>query len=166
MSPGFRAGALRHRTIDAYTDGHPVVRRSRTRVSARHRRFSGVLVDVFYDYLLASRWPRYSSVSLDAFTAAFYAQAAASDIALPVEARNTLDRIIEHDLLGAYRRLEGVEQSLHRLSRGLARRWRRDFALDSAVEDLRAHEDAFWSDFAEFFPQLQAHVAAAAPPQD
>src|SRR5688572_12619215 len=118
MSADFRAGALRHRAIDAYTDAHPVVRRSRTRIGARHRRFSGVLVDVFYDYLLASRWERYSTVSLDAFTTTFYAQAAASGIGLPEDARNTLDRIIEHDLLGAYRRLEGVEQSLRRLSIG------------------------------------------------
>jgi acyl carrier protein phosphodiesterase len=158
MSVDFRAGALRHRAIDAYTDAHPVVRRSRARVATRHRRFSGVLVDVFYDYLLASRWDLYSDVSLAAFTTTFYAQASASRIALPPDARATVDRIIEHDLLGAYRRLEGVEQSLRRLSIGLARRWRRDFALDRAVEDLRAHEHAFFADFEEFFPQLQAHL--------
>jgi acyl carrier protein phosphodiesterase len=158
MSAEFRAGALRHRAIDAYTDAHAVVRRSRTRVAQRHRRFSGVLVDVFYDYLLASRWDRYSTVSLAAFTTTFYAQASASPIALPPDARATLDRIIQHDLLGAYRRLEGVEQSLRRLSIGLARRWRRDFALDSAVADLRAHEHEFFADFEEFFPQLEAHL--------
>ena len=163
MSADFRAGALRHRAIDAYTDAHPVVRLSRTRIGARHRRFSGVLVDVFYDYLLASRWDRYSTASLDEFTTTFYAQAIASGIALPEEARRTLDRIIEHDLLGAYRRLEGVEQSLRRLSISLTRRWRRDFALHAAVADLRAHEDAFRHDFAEFFPQLQAHVASSEP---
>lgn len=33
MSPGFRLGALRHRQIDAFTDAHPVVKRSRSRVS-------------------------------------------------------------------------------------------------------------------------------------
>jgi acyl carrier protein phosphodiesterase len=158
MSADFRAGALRHRAIDAYTDAHPVVRRSRARIGARHRRFSGVLVDVFYDYLLASRWERYSNVTLTEFTATFYAQAAASAVVLPADARSTLDRIIEHDLLGAYRRPEGVEQSLRRLSIGLARRWRRDFALQTAVDELRAQEVGFREDFAEFFPQLQAHM--------
>ena len=159
MSADFRYGASRHRAIDAYTDGHAIVRRSRARIGARHRRFSGVLVDVFYDYLLASNWARYSRSSLEEFTGRFYAQAAASAIALPEDARHTLDRIIAHDLLGAYRRLEGVEQSLRRLSAGLARRWRRDFELQAAVADLRTDEAAFQSDFAEFFPQLQAHVA-------
>src|SRR3954454_21954788 len=68
----FVRGAERHRAIDAFTDAHPVVRRSRARISAPYRRFSGVLVDIFYDHLLASTWNRYADVSLETFTAEFY----------------------------------------------------------------------------------------------
>lgn len=161
MSAEFRRGADLHRAIDAYTDAHPIVRRSRARLPPQHRRFSGVLIDVFYDYFLASRWEQYSNESLTEFTQRFYAQAHASRIAPPGEARDTLDRIIQHDLLGAYRRIEGVEESLRRLSLYLARRWRRDFALQTSVADLRVHESALAGDFAEFFPSLQEHAARA-----
>ncbi len=134
------------------------MKRSRSRVSAEYRRFSGVLVDVFYDHLLATRWDRYSPIVLDAFTAKFYADIESSKIELPSSARVTIDRIIRHDLLGSYRRIEGVERSLRRLSAYLSSRWSREFALEKGVADLIAQRAGFDADFAEFFPQLQAAV--------
>lgn len=159
MSAAFQRGAEKHKQIDAFTDAHPLVKRSRARISSEFRRFSGVLVDVFYDHLLASDWDRYSPIVLDAFTAKFYADIEARHIELPVSARVTLDRIIRHDLLGSYRRVEGVERSLRRVSAYLSSRWRREFALEKGVADLIAHRAGFEADFAEFFPQLQAAVA-------
>lgn len=162
MSAQFRRGADLHRAIDSFTDAHPIVRRSRARLSSQHRRFSGVLIDVFYDYFLASRWEQYANEPLTQFTQRFYEQARTSQPALPEEARGALERIIHHDLLGAYRRIDGVEESLRRLSLYLARRWRREFALHTSVAELREHETALAADFAEFFPALQQHVARIA----
>jgi acyl carrier protein phosphodiesterase len=159
MSADFLRGVRRHQAIDAYTDAHALVRRSRTRIGPEHRRFSGVLVDVFYDYFLATSWARYASQPLADFTAGFYADVRACPLELPEPARTTVDRIIRHDLLGAYCSLDGVEQSLRRLSMRLEARWRREFALERAVTDLRAHEAELADDFAAFFPELQAHVA-------
>ncbi len=158
MSAEFLRGVACHRAIDSFTDAHPVVRRSRSRISSSYRRFSGVLVDIFYDYFLATQWPTYSSVSLDAFTADFYTQATACPITVPQPARIAIDRIVQHDLLGQYRHIEGVEHSLRRLSTRLTERWRREFALQHSVADLLANESGFAADFAEFFPELQMHV--------
>ena len=159
MSAGFQRGVQKHKQIDAFTDSHPLVKRSRARVSVEFRRFSGVLVDVFYDHLLATQWDRYSPIVLDAFTAKFYADIESSKIELPASARVTLDRIIRHDLLGSYRRIEGVERALRRISAYLSSRWNREFALEQGVADLIAHRAGFDADFAEFFPQLQAAAA-------
>jgi acyl carrier protein phosphodiesterase len=159
MSADFVRGAACHKAIDAFTDAHPVTKRSRSRVSSEYRRFSGVLVDVFYDYFLARDWGRYSSVTLAAYTAEFYARAQAREIRLPPEAGTMLDRIIRHDLLGSYAQVAGVERALRRLSTYLDSRWQKQFALDRSVRDLVAHEVAFAADFHEFFPTLQAHVA-------
>jgi acyl carrier protein phosphodiesterase len=155
----FIRGALRHHSIDVFTDTHSIVKRSRARMSPDYRRFSGVIMDVFYDYLLATHWSAYASVALDEFTTRFYSQAAAASLALPDNAKFTLQRIVEHDLLGQYRNVEGVRKSLRRLSMQLSARWQRDFKLDASVTELIEHEDALAADFAEFFPQLQAHVA-------
>lgn len=159
MSVNFLRGAACHKAIDAFTDAHPVVKRSRARVGSEQRRFSGVLIDVFYDYYLARNWERYSPIALDAYTAAFYASARAHVSELPPDARTMLERIIRHDLLGSYARVEGVERALSRISTYLNSRWRKQFALDHGVRDLLAHEAAFAADFHEFFPALRAHVA-------
>lgn len=159
MSVDFRRGALCHKSIDAFTDSHAVVRRSRARVGSAHRRFSGVLVDVFYDYCLATNWDRYSTTTLEAFAAAFYADVGSAPLGLPEPARAVVDRIVRHDTLGSYREVAGVERSLRRLSLYLTSRWHRDFALEQGVADLLAHEQAFAADFNEFFPELRDHVA-------
>jgi acyl carrier protein phosphodiesterase len=158
MSNAFVRGAECHKAIDAFTDSHPVVKRSRMRVPQEYRRFSGVLIDVFYDYLLATRWPTYVVVPLEQFTATFYAAAAATELPLPESARATLQRILHHDSLGSYQRIEGVERALRRISAYLSGRWHREFSLERSIPALLAHEPEYALDFAEFFPQLRSHV--------
>jgi acyl carrier protein phosphodiesterase len=159
MSTHFVRGAACHKAIDAFTDAHPVVKRSRARLGSEHRRFSGVLVDVFYDYHLARNWQRYAAVTLDAYTSAFYANVQTHRIELPPDARTMLDRIVQHDLLGSYARVEGVERALRRISAYLSSRWHKPFALEEGVRELLAHEADFDADFREFFPALRTHVA-------
>lgn len=158
MSADFLRGVQCHQAIDSFTDSHPLVRRSRARIGAEQRRFSGVLVDVFYDHYLAKNWDDYSSVPLDAFTAGFYADIKTRQIELPEQAQWVTDRIIRHDLLGSYRRVGGVERALRVLSMRLSERWHREFTLENGVRDLLAQQDGFAADFAEFFPALRAHV--------
>lgn len=154
----FLLGTARHKAIDAFTDAHPIVRRSRARLSAAHRRFSGVIMDVYYDHLLAAHWNEYADMSLDRFTADFYTAVNRASLPLPSEAQRVLERIASHDLLGSYRQLQGVERSLRRISTGLQARWHKSFELEAAVIELEAQRDAYERDFAEFFPQLQRHV--------
>lgn len=160
MSADFVRGAACHKAIDAFTDAHAIVRRSRSRIGSEHRRFSGVLIDVFYDYYLARNWTHYAPITLDAYTAAFYASVQARPIDLPPNAQTILERIIRYDLLGSYARVDGVERALRRISSYLESRWHKQFALDRGVRDMLALDAEFAADFHEFFPALQAHVAS------
>lgn len=166
MSAEFVRGAACHKAIDAFTDAHSVVRRSRARIGSEHRRFSGVLIDVFYDYYLARDWNRYSPIAFDAYIAAFYANVQAHVGELPPVARTMLERIIHHDLLGSYARVDGVERALRRISSYLESRWHKPFALDQGVRDLLAHDAELAADFREFFPTLQAHVSCYSASRD
>jgi acyl carrier protein phosphodiesterase len=152
------SGAERHRAIDAYTDAHPAVRRSRSRISADYRRFSGVLIDIFYDHLLASTWDAYTNIPLAAFTANFYETSRECQLRLPVPAQRLVDSIRDYDLLSAYAEVEGVEAALTRLSQRLSSRWHREFSLQTSVAELRTHATGLHADFAEFFPALCARV--------
>jgi acyl carrier protein phosphodiesterase len=159
MSAEFQLGAACHKAIDAFTDSHDIVRRSRARIGDEYRRFSGVLMDVFYDYLLAKHWSEYSRQPLTRFTTEFYAAVSVTNLPLPESARLTLERIIRYDSLGSYRDVHGVDRALRRISTYLTSRWRKPFALERSIPQLLEHEADFSADFTEFFPQLQAHVS-------
>ena len=158
MTAEFQRGAACHKEIDAFTDSHPIVRRSRMRVPDTYRRFSGVLLDVFYDYLLAQHWSRFAQLPLAQFTSDFYVAAGAASLRLPGDAQQMLERIIRYDSLTSYRTSAGVERALHRISAYLTSRWRKPFALEASVPHLMAAEAELTDDFLEFFPALEAHV--------
>lgn len=157
MSAAFIEGARHHQAIDGFTDRHAVVRRSRARIGSDHRYASGILVDVFYDHFLSIDWDRYSSEPLDAFTARVYGDVSSHPIELPRQAKIAVERMLEHDVLGSYQRLEGVETTLLRVSQRLSSRVGRELALEGGLADLVAGFEDLRGDFNAFFPELQAY---------
>jgi acyl carrier protein phosphodiesterase len=158
MSAAFLEGVRRHQVIDAFTDAHPAVHRSRARIDGDFQHATGILVDVFYDHFLALDWERYAPEPLDSFTARMYADIRRHSINLPEEARAAVERMMADDRLGSYRRLDGIEASLRRVSLRLAARTGQDIGLERGLSELVANFDELRADFAEFFPQLRAHV--------
>ena len=156
--PGrIRAGILAHRRIDAFADAHPVFRRSRARISAPLARFSGVLVDVFYDHFLARDWERWHpDLSLDAFCARVYADLDLGSAWLPPRFRRAAPIMVREDWLGSYREIAGIETALAHM----AGRLRRPSRLGEGGRELRASYRALGDDFAEFFPQVVELAAA------
>ncbi|MEK7257992.1 MAG: DUF479 domain-containing protein, partial [Bacteroidota bacterium] len=67
-----RAGVILHRHIDTFTDRHPAVLQSVQRLRPVHGRYSPVLLDVFYDFILAKNWETYCSQNLGDFAAEKY----------------------------------------------------------------------------------------------
>lgn len=159
LPPGIQRGIACHQAIDAFTDTHAVVQRSKRRISEEYGRFAGILVDVFYDHFLARDWTQYASVSLEQFTAEIYQSFRSYTAAeLPEEARELLTGMSATDLLGSYQSLAGIAAALRRLSRRLEMRLGRKFALERAIGELETHYDAFGQDFAAFFPELRTYV--------
>ncbi|MEW5887784.1 MAG: ACP phosphodiesterase [Pseudomonadota bacterium] len=160
MSAGFRRGALCHAAIDAFTDAHPVVRRSCRRLDGSYRRFAGVLVDVFYDHFLARGWERHAPGTLEAFNEALRDEILRQRPSLPPPGDLIVQRmIVERRLLG-YRDARGIERALARMGSRIERRFGRRVALAGAIALLDAHGEDLQRDFEEFFPQLQAYVGA------
>ncbi len=163
MSAAFKRGMACHQAIDAFAESHPVVKRSRQRIGPEQRRFSGILVDVFYDHYLARNWSLFADTTLEQFTHGAYAELQPYSATLPEEARITLERIIEHDWLTSYREIAGIEDVLERLSGRLTERLRRPMALQAAVKDLRDHYQDWESDFMEFMPELKNKIMTNPP---
>jgi acyl carrier protein phosphodiesterase len=155
LPPGVQAGVRQHRAVDGFTDRHPVVSRSIARIGKSWGWFSGIIIDVYYDHILARDWEQYAEVPLRAFVD--HAHAVIRDHAayMPEDARGYALRFVEADRMMSYATPDGsgVEEALRRLSDRIAARIpRRAVPLHEAMPDLRvAHRDLA-ADFHEFFP--------------
>lgn len=148
--PGVERGLFLHRRIDAYTDAHPVVARSRARIAPPRRRYAGIMVDMFYDHCLARDWSRYASLPLEQFADRVYRVLYSHESRLPERLRRIAPAMSRQDWLSSYRELRSVGFALERMGERL----KRGNALLGAGTDLDAHYAALGADFDEFFPQL------------
>ena len=151
-----RREILLHRRIDSYTDQHPAVREARALFPEGRRRYAGILLDVYFDHLLARDWPRYHPVDLDRFNARFYGLLLARIHELPENLRAIAPSIARHDWLGSYRERDSVDHAVRRIATRLSRNGDK---LVDCLPLLREHEDAVAGRFEDFFPELQAYVA-------
>ncbi len=154
LPEGFQRGIARHREIDAFTDAHPVVKRSVRRFEKPFRRYGAVLTDVFYDHFLAAGWGAHSAQPLGEFVQGFYESVEEVQGQIPAEACAVLQHMRRADWLGSYATVAGIETTLRRMSRRL----KRPFDLAAAVEVLEAQYEGFREDFEAFFPEVKAHV--------
>ncbi|HEY5719280.1 MAG TPA: ACP phosphodiesterase [Gammaproteobacteria bacterium] len=148
--PGVVAGIRLHRRLDSCTDAHPAFRRSRARCGPALRRYAGILVDLFYDHLLARGWREHVGGDLGEFNRAVYRLLAAEAEGLPPRARQVAAAMTHDDWLGAYREPAGLRRALA----GMARRLRRPVPLADGYACLRADYAGFEADFRELLPDL------------
>ncbi|MES3020959.1 MAG: ACP phosphodiesterase [Pseudomonadota bacterium] len=144
-----------HRQIDRFTDSHPIVRAALNSFAAPHRRFAGIILDVFYDHMLTRRWAAYSVLPQREFVARFYRALAAHESMLPERLRGIMHMMIEQDWLGSYEELSGVELAVRRISQRLSRN---GHLLRDGLGDLRDNYGPIAAGFDEFFPELMQFV--------
>ena len=116
LSPALAAGVALHRAIDSFAERHEAFVRSRARISATRRRVAGVLVDLFYDHLLACTWASYCQTPLPAYAARIYTLLADFKAALPEKARDVADRMQAQDWLSAYQHVDAVGHAIDRMA--------------------------------------------------
>lgn len=147
-------GILLHRKIDAFTDSHDVVEQSKQRLREKYRKFSSVIVDIFYDHYLAANFSRYAGLELRPFVSNIYELVLSNKHLLPEKSARFTHYMLEHDILYAYSKLEGIEKVL----RGMDSRTKFDSNMEKSVEDLKEFYDLFKNEFELFFPDLEQHV--------
>lgn len=150
-------GILLHRRIDAFTDMHASVRTSKKLLTAGHRHYSGVILDIFFDHFLAEQWPLHHPQPLEEFAMEFYRYAQSRQNDLPERAGWVLKHMIEGDWLSSYRTIGGIDRVL----KGMARRTSFPSGMERASESLELHYDFFGQEFAKLFHDLKKECASA-----
>ncbi len=143
-----------HRRIDAFTDSHPLQAQARARFPAERRRYSGMLLDVFFDHCLARHWADYASEPLPHFTGRVY-RLLAAEPQLPGRLALIAPRMAAQDWLGSYCDFAVLEQVVA----GLQRRLSRPEGLAGAMDELERLYQPLLEDFHAFYPELQAFAA-------
>jgi acyl carrier protein phosphodiesterase len=150
---------LLHRRIDRFTDTHPAVVALRSQFPDGRRRFAGIVLDVYFDHLLARDWASWNApLPLDDFTARAYAVLRDRHDVLPSRLQAIAPRMANDDWLGGYRERDSVDRAVRRMSQRLSRHGER---LVDGLTDLRRIEASAASAFAAFFPALEAFVEQA-----
>lgn len=155
LSDGIRRGIKQHQQVDSFTDRHPAVQRGIRRLSERWGWFTGIILDVYFDHLLATSWATYCPVPLDQFAFEVNADLLSAAHLLPPAAAESIRHIARMNRIVTYRELTGVETALVRLTHIIRQRMpQRAVELVEAMPDLATHREWLEVDFAEFFPQL------------
>ncbi len=148
--PEIEAAIQLHRSIDVFTDRHPLVDVSLSRFSTTRRRYAGIVLDVFFDHCLARDWTLYADRPLALFTSDVY-RVLTAESQLPERLAKIAPHMVANDWLGSYREFEVLEQVL----RGISRRLTRPEELAGAMQELRVLYEPLSEDFKLFYPQLQ-----------
>lgn len=154
FEPDIAKGIELHRTIDEFTDHHPVVAQSKNRLRPTYRHYAAVIVDMFYDHLLAKNWNRYHPEPLATFAERTYKTIETFNPILPEPVKYMMMYMTRGNWLLNYANLEGIERALT----GMAGRSKYESKMELAVNDLRQDYDLFAGEFEIFFPQLRQHT--------
>ena len=157
LPPALASGVALHRAIDSFADRHPAFAASRSRISATRRRVAGVLVDLFYDHLLARDWTEHGAGSLDDYTAGIYAALQRYRGVLPAPAEAVANRMQTNDWLASYRDVAAVGRAIDLMA---IHRLRRPNALAGGIEEFLADAQGFAADFRVFLPDALAFSEA------
>ncbi len=151
FDPEIEAAIQLHRSIDVFTDRHPLVDVALSRFTVTRRRYAGIVLDVFFDHCLARDWATYADQPLQQFTSQVY-RVLTAEPQLPDRLAKIAPHLVANDWLGSYREFEVLEQVL----RGISRRLTRPEELAGAMQELRVLYEPLSEDFRLFYPQAQA----------
>lgn len=143
-------GLQHHRAIDHFTDKHPVFLKTRELVKPYFNRYSGIVVDIYYDHFLARDWSEYHPQDLQKFVNQLYKSLVLFYPSLPPRGQRIVPFMIIRNWLGTY----GHFGPLHQIFLGMHRRTQEMGSMNRAVEILQKHYTQIEENFKEFFPDL------------
>ena len=147
-------GILLHRKIDSFTDQHHIVEHSKNLIRTHQKKFTPVVMDVFYDYFLANLWYHHSHDDLKEFTHYVYKVLFKHLIHLPLKSQVRLSFMAKNNWLYNYKEITGINNALT----GMSKRTLFDNNMMNAHLVLTEYENNLKKDFELFFPEIKSYV--------
>ena len=152
--PGIQKGILLHRHIDSFTDHHPITRSSKKFVSERYGKYSGIVVDIFYDHFLSSRWDKYCDMPLKAYVRDRYRMLDSGFSHFPRGVKSWFPYFIKSNWLETYTSFEGLGLVFKRMSYRTSLPDHSDYAVAQLAENYDELESGFYV----FFDEISQYI--------
>jgi len=152
--PNVAKGILLHRQIDSFTDSHRIVNECIVKLRPGFGKYSGIIIDIFFDHFLAVNWHHYSIEKLPSFTKRFHAVLLSNFFQLPSQVKMFLPFLIQNKRLQSYGSLEGIEKTLGIMVQHSSLPSEVEFAMKILGEEYQF----FNTSFNQFFPEIISFV--------
>jgi acyl carrier protein phosphodiesterase len=143
-------GIYFHRSIDSFTDQHPGVKTLKRLLSPYHGKYSGVVLDILFDYCLFLHWNRLSTESFDKFKLRIYDTLESHISLMPIRLQLISKQMIEQDWLVHYTQ----ESGLRKVFLGVKKRAAFGANLELGFDTYEEYKDEIHSVFTPFYKEL------------
>jgi acyl carrier protein phosphodiesterase len=145
-------GIEMHRSIDTFTDTHPLSIAIRETLFKEYRHISRILVDIYYDHFLALHFETFHRQSLALFNSEITVLLQQHAGIMPLSAQGYLRGMKAQNWLLEYSSIAGIDIILTKMANrtGL-------HPLKTAAKTLEEHYPFFQAQFLKFYPELLRH---------
>jgi acyl carrier protein phosphodiesterase len=150
---GVRQGIQLHRRIDTFTDAHPLFKSSKRVFYEGFEKYSGILVDIYFDHFLAKLFHRYHHESLETFSSKVYSVYRNNQHLLPESSTRFLAYVIKNNIYENYAELSGIETVLTHLSHRIGHK----VALNESIGLFLDAEKVLEMNFSSFMEDIKAN---------
>jgi acyl carrier protein phosphodiesterase len=147
-------GIRLHRSIDVFTDSHPLIIELKRCFPVDIRRMAGVVIDIYFDYLLMQVWKQYFNTHFDIVFTKFYQQLESFSLPENVYFNQQARRLKTHQWLRQYINVETCFQAFVSIENRLKNRV---LFAKKAEFFLLQHADQLESGFQQFYPECLNH---------
>lgn len=151
LPTGVIQGIKMHRQIDDYTDTHELFKKSKRIFYTNFEKYSGVLIDIYFDHLLAKNFQEFSTVNLSSFSKKVYEVYDAKKELFPTSSNRFLNYVISNNIYEAYALKDGITTVLRHLSS----RIKHPVQLHDSIVEFTDNEKVLEENFKLFFQDAQ-----------
>jgi len=149
-------GMILHRSIDDFTDTHPVTKQLKSFFKDDYRLYAGAFGDVAYDHFLANDTNQFADdEALKVFSTKVYKVLDDNFDLLPLPFQGMIPYMKKENWLYNYKSQQGIKNSFA----GLVRRAAYLTDSDTAFDIFNRHYTDIKICYDEFFPQLKLYAA-------
>lgn len=160
--PGIQQGILLHRKIDELTDSHYITKKLGRLFKSEYRKYSGIVIDIFYDHFLSKNWNEFTDIDLKSFIKKSHNVLLKNIAVLPLRVQTFLPIMVAKNRLYSYSKIEGLKTALDRMAQYTSLPAATDFAIITLENNYEYFDKNFLIFFNDIILQVEEESAIIA----